>query len=122
MNTTRECASAISLQGSLLRLSAHREVAIYLCEGAAWVADFNNGHAALYSASEWYTIDGGRMLVHAQRRDAVETISPLPDAVVRRIESLHRRMEEPTVGPAVQSALAAMLAFFRHPKSSTQLY
>ena len=122
MNTTQECASASLIQGSLLRLSEHREVAIYLREGAAWVAEFDNGRAALHSASEWYTIGSGRMLVHAQRRDAVETISPLPDEVVRRIESLHRRMEEATVGPAVQSALAAMLAVFRHPKSSTQLY
>jgi hypothetical protein len=119
MNTTRECTSASPIQGSLLRLSEHREVAIYLREGAAWVADFNNGRAELHSASAWYTTGDGRMLVHAQRRDVVETISPLPDEVARRIESLHRRMEEPTVGPAVQLALATMLGVFRHPRSST---
>ena len=110
MNTTQECASASLIQGSLLRLSEHREVAIYLREGAGWVADFNNGRATLHSMSEWYSLGSGRALVHAQRRDAVETISPLPDEVVRRIESLHRRMEEPTVGPAVQRVLAAMVA------------
>jgi hypothetical protein len=121
MNTTRESTSANPIQGNLLRLSEIREVAIYLRKGAAWVADFNSGRAELHSASAWYTTGGGRMLVHAQRRDAVETISPLPDEVVRRIESLQHRMEEPTVGPAVQLALAAMLAVFRHPKSSTHL-
>jgi len=121
MNTTRECTCASPIQGNLLRLSKHREVAIYLRESAAWVADFNNGRAELHSASAWYTNGDGRMLAHAQRRDAVETISPLPDEVVQRIESLHRRMEEATAGPAVQLALAAILAVFRHPRSSTHL-
>jgi len=110
MNTTRESSGVSPTQGSLLRLSEHREVAIYLREGAGWVADFNNGRATLHSVSEWYTNGSGRMLAYAQRRDAVETISPLPDEIVRRIESLHRRMEEPTVGPAVQRVLAAMVA------------
>jgi hypothetical protein len=122
MKTTRQSTSASPIQGSLLRLSERREVAIYLREGTGWVANFNNGRATLHSMSEWYSNGSGRMLVHAQRRNAVEPISPLPDEVVRRIESLHRRMEEPTAGPAVRSALAAMLAVFRHPKSSTQLY
>lgn len=122
MNTTQECASASPIQGSLLRLSERREVAIYLRGGAGWVADFNNSRATLHSVSEWCSLGSGRALVHTQRRSAVEPISPLPDEVVRRIESLHRRMEEPTVGPAVRSALAAMLAVFRHPRSSVQPY
>jgi len=120
MNAKRECTSASPIQGNLLRLNEHREVAIYLREGAAWVADFNNGGAELHSLSAWYSIGGGRMLAHALRRDAVETISPLPDEVVRRIESLHRCLEEPVVGPAVQQALVAILAIFRHPRPSTQ--
>jgi hypothetical protein len=110
MNTTRERTSASPIQGSLLRLSERREVAIYLREGAGWVADFHNGRATLHSMSEWYSLGGGRALVHAQRRDAVETISPLPDEVGQRIEALHQRMEEPVVEPAVRRALAAMLA------------
>ena len=122
MNTTRESTSASPIQGSLLRLSEHREVAIYLREGAGWVADFHNGRATLHSVSEWYSNGSGRTLVHAQRRNAVEPVSPLPDEVVRRIESLHRRMEEPTVGPAVRRALVALLAVFRHPRSSVQPY
>ena len=113
MNTTRKCANATPIQGSLLRLSEHREVAIYLREGAGWVADFHNGRATLHSVSEWYSNGSGRMLVHAQRRNAVEPVSPLPDEVVRRIESLHRRAEEPTVGPFVRQTTAALAAGLR---------
>ena len=113
MNTKPKCTSASPLHGSLLRLSDRREVAIYLREGAGWVADFHNGCATLHSVSEWYSSGGGRMLVHAQRRDAVETISPLPDEVIQRIESLHRRMEEPTVRPFARKTLGAFAAWRR---------
>ena len=113
MTTTRQAISIGPVQGSLLRLSERHEVAIYLREGAGWVADFHDGRATLHSVSEWHGSGSGRMLVHAQRRDAVETISPLPDEVVQRIESLHRRMEEPTVGPFVQNSLAALAVCLR---------
>ena len=113
MNAKPKCTSASPLHGSLLRLSEQREIAVYLREGAAWVADFDNGHAELHSASACFSIGGGRMLVHAQRRNAVEPISPLPDEVVLQIESLHRRMVEPAVGPFVRKAWAALAAWFR---------
>lgn len=113
MTTTPQAISTSAVQGSLLRLSERREVAIYLREGAGWVADFHDGRATLHSVSEWHGSGSGRMLVHAQRRDAVETISPLPDEVVQRIESLHRRMEEPTAGPFVQNSLAALAVCLR---------
>ena len=113
MTTTPQAISTSAVQGSLLRLSERQEVAIYLREGAGWVADFHNGRATLHSVREWHGSGSGRMLVHAQRRDAVETISPLPDEVVQRIESLHRRMEEPTVGPFVQNSLAALAVCLR---------
>jgi len=113
MTTTRQAISTRAVQGSLLRLSERQEVAIYLREGAGWVADFHDGRATLHSVSEWHGSGSGRMLVHAQRRDAVETISPLPDEVVQRIESLHRRMDEPTAGPFVQNLLAALAVSLR---------
>jgi len=113
MNAKPKCTSASPLHGSLLRLSEQREIAVYLREGAAWVADFDNGHAELHSASAWFSIGGGRMLVHAQRRNAVEPISPLPDEVVPQIESLHRRMEEPAVGPLARKIWAAFAAWCR---------
>lgn len=122
MNSTRESSSARPIEGNLLRLGERREVAIYLRDGIAWVAEFNNGRASLCTPGEWYSSSGGRALIQAQRRDAVETISPLPAGVVQRIESLHRHMEEPVVGPAVRRALVAMLAVFRHPRSSVQPY
>jgi len=108
MTTTRQAISISPVQGSLLRLSERQEVAIYLREGAGWVADFHDGHATLHSVSEWHGSSSGRMLVHAQRRNAFETISPLSDEVVQRIESLHRRMEEPIVAPLVGRILAAL--------------
>ena len=122
MNTNQEPNDIASIQGNLLRLSERREIAIYLRDGAAWVADFNNGLGTLYIASAWYSMGGGRVLAHAQRRGEVETVSPLPEEVARRIESLHRRMEAPTVGPAVRRVLIAMLTVFRHPRSSVQPY
>ena len=108
MTTTRQAISTSPVQGSLLRLSERQEVAIYLREGAGWVADFHDSRATLHSVSEWHGSGSGRMLVHAQRRDAVESLSPLPDEVVQRIESLHRRMEKPIVAPFVCRNLAAL--------------
>ena len=122
MITNQEQNRATGLHGNLLRLSERRKIAIYLRDSAAWVADFNNGRVELFTASAWYSMSGGRMLAHAQRRDEVETISPLPEEVVQRIESLHRRMEAPTDGPAVRRLLVAMFAVFRHPRSSVQPY
>lgn len=120
MNTNREPNGAVALQGNLLRLSERREIAIYLRDGAAWVADFNNGRGELFFASAWYSMSGGRRLAHAQRRGEVEVISPLPEAVVQRIEALHRRMARPVIGPAVRRALASLVDAFRHPRSPVQ--
>ena len=122
MNTNRKQNGAVPLQGSLLRLSERREIAIYLRDGAAWVADFNNERGELFFASAWYSMGGGRMLAHTQRRGEVETISPLPEAVVQRIEALHQRMARPVIGSAVRRALVSLVAAFRHPRSSVQPY
>lgn len=122
MNENRQQNGATPLQSNLLRLSERREIAIYLRDGAAWVADFNDGRGELYTAGAWCGMGGSRMLAHAQRRCEVETISPLPDEVVQRIESLHRRMEKAVVGPALRRALAILVAVFRHPGSSVQPY
>lgn len=118
MSTTGQGSGGGSIQGSLLRLGERREVAIYLRGGAAWVADFDNGRATLHTASEWHGTGEGRRLVYAQRRNKVEPVSPLPGEIVRRIESLHRRVDAPVFIPAMRRALVAMLAVFRHPKAS----
>ena len=123
MNTHQEQIGTTPPQGNLLRLSERREIAIYLREGAAWVADFNNGRVEFSIASAWCSMGGGGgMLAHALRRGEIEIVSPLPDEVVQRIESLHRRMEKPTVGPAVRRALAALVAGFRHRALPVQPY
>jgi len=120
MNKNREQNGAVPLHGYLLRLSERREIAIYLRDGAAWVADFNNGRVELFIASAWYSMGSGRRLAHAQRRGEVETISPLPEEVVQRIETLHPHTAEPVIGPAVRRALAVLVAVFRHSRSSVQ--
>lgn len=113
MNANSKCSSAIPLHGSLLRLGERREVAIYLRKGSAWVADFDGGHAELHIASAWFNSGGGRMLAHAQRRDAIEALSPLPEEVVQQIDSLHRGMEEPAIGPLARRIRAAFAAWLR---------
>lgn len=100
MSTNRHQNCANPLHGNLLQLSERRQIAIYLRNGAAWVADFNSGRVGLFIAGAWYATRGGRMLTHAQRRGAVQIISPLPEEVVQRLESLHRYVAEPTVVPA----------------------
>ena len=42
------------IQGQLLRLSARREVAIYLRGGQLWVADFIDGHGELVDPETWF--------------------------------------------------------------------
>lgn len=120
MNSNRQRNDVPPLQGNLLRLSGQREIAIYLRDGAAWVADFNNGRAALHSAGGWYDTGNGRMLAHAQRRGEVETISPLPDEVIPRIEALHRRAAEPVMGPALRRVFAILAAVIRNGQSKVR--
>jgi hypothetical protein len=107
MNTNRQQNGMTPLQGNLLRLPGRREIAIYLRDGAAWVADFNNGHAELHTASGWYDTGNGRMLAHAQRRGEVEIVSPIPEGVAERIEGLHRSGANPGASPAAWLARLA---------------
>lgn len=113
MKTHQERNGTNSLSGSLLRVGERREIATYLRDGTPWIADFDNGRGELFQASLWFSMGGGRMLAHATRRGEVEAILPLPNEVVQRIASLHRRMEEPVVGPAVRRALAMLVTVFR---------
>jgi hypothetical protein len=113
MNTNRHQNCANPLHGNLLQLSERHQIAIYLRNGAAWVAEFNSGRVRLFIASAWYATSGGRTLAHAQRRGEVKIISPLPEEVTQRLECLHRHLAESTVAPAVWRALAGLLATFR---------
>ena len=80
-----------SIQGQLLRLSAHHTVAIYLREGALWVADFIDGQGELVDASIWIRFNCGSLSnSHALRRMTLESAIPLSTDLVARIEGLHR--------------------------------
>ena len=90
MDTNRKQIRTHPLEGNLLRLNDHREIAIYLRDGAAWVAEFKDGKGELHFASAWFGTDRGRTVAYAQRRGEVEYISPIPAEVIEQIECLHQ--------------------------------
>jgi hypothetical protein len=105
MNTNPTHDRADHLHGNLLRLSARREIAIYLRDGTAWVADFRDGHGEVCPAGAWFALNQDRW---ALRRAARDAITPLSADMVRRIENLHRQMEQPRVRPARPQTLALL--------------
>ena len=78
------------MQGQVLRLSARREVAIFLRDGALWVADFVDGDGALMDAITWfrYFNCGAQPTADARRRLVLESATPLSEELVERIERL----------------------------------
>ena len=83
------CAAPI--QGQLLRLSARREVAIYLRNDVLWVADFIDGHGELVDVATWFRFNcGAPSTPHANRRMVFESAIPLSVQLAVRIERLHR--------------------------------
>jgi hypothetical protein len=82
------------MQGQVLRLSERREVAIFLRDGALWVADFVDGDGALMDAITWfrYFNCSAQSTADARRRLVLESATPLSEALVERIERLHRRI------------------------------
>ena len=47
MNTNQERNNTSLLHGSLLRIGERREIAVYLRDGTAWVADFKGSHGEI---------------------------------------------------------------------------
>lgn len=89
INPANRCAS--SIQGQLLRLSARREVAIYLRKDTLWVADFVDGHGELIRPTTWFRFNCGVFSTpDARRRMVHEAAIPLSGELVERIEDLHR--------------------------------
>ena len=81
----------VRIQGQLLRLSARREVAIYLLDGTLWVADFVDGHGELFEPETWFRFNCGSPSARdAQRRTLLESGLPLSADIVAKIENLHR--------------------------------
>ena len=82
------------IQGQLLRLSEHRAVAIYLREGATWVADFVDGQGVLIDVNTWFRFNCGTLAnSYVTRRIARESALPLSAELVAQIEALHRTTE-----------------------------
>jgi hypothetical protein len=111
MNTNQEQNGASRLNGNLLKLADQREIAIYLRDNMAWVAEFNNGRASVSTASHWFSANqGGRVL----RQMDLASIVPLPDDVMERIEWLHQRLAQAGRHPATSSETATVVARFRN--------
>jgi hypothetical protein len=78
-----------SMQGQLLRQSERREVAIFLRDGALWVADFVDGDGQLIEATTWFRFNcGTHATPQARRRMVLESAVPLSADLVDRIERL----------------------------------
>ena len=88
--------------GSLLRLSETREIAIYQRDGVAWVADFRGGHGELFTVGEWFALNARGSVL---RRAGLASIAPLPASTIERIERLH--------GAEDRAPLSALVARLR---------
>jgi hypothetical protein len=122
LNSNPEQQFTRSIQGQLLRLSERRETAIFLRDGALWVADFIDSKGELIDAITWFRFNCGSLSTsHARRRMVLESATPLSEELVDRIERLHPAAPAQTGGAMVrlveaiaahlpQSRLAAMVA------------
>ena len=109
MNGDHGGYEAAAPNGNLLRFSETREIAIYQRDGVAWIADFRGARAELFTACEWFALNGHGSLV---RRAGPASIVPLPADVIERIERLHGAKDR-----APLAALGAQLARFCHELS-----
>jgi hypothetical protein len=92
MNVNRDQTAVPN--GNLLRLG-EREIAIYQRDGVAWVADFRGGRGEIFTAGEWFALNGrGRVL----RRAGLASMAPLTAPLVERIERLHGTEDRAPLG------------------------
>jgi hypothetical protein len=81
---------ATAIQGQLLRLSARREVAIYLRDDTLWVADFIDGSGEIMDARTWFRFNcASASASDTRRRMVLESAMPLYEQLEKRIEELH---------------------------------
>jgi hypothetical protein len=91
LNIDSESRFAGSIKGQLLRQSTRREVAIFLHDGALWIADFVDGDGVLIDAATWFRFNcAAPSSSHARRRMVLESAIPLSQELVARIRRLHR--------------------------------
>lgn len=104
------------LQGQLLRRTARREAAIFLRDGALWVADFIDGRGELADAATWFRFNcAARLAPHMRHRMTLEGATPLSDDLVHRIDALWPVARDVDVVPRTSGRLGrigrrAMLA------------
>lgn len=116
MSHNPERAFTRSIQGQLLRLSERREVAIFLQDGALWVADFIDNQGELIDAITWFRFNCGSLATrHTRRRMVHESATPLSEELVDRIERLPRPAPAQTGAVMVRlvEAIAAYLSQIR---------
>src|SRR5262245_11917110 len=101
MKANREQRAAGRIEGCVLKLREGHEVAIYLRDGAASIAEFRDGAAELCAPGAWMSVNG-RGLVGAQRRGEIEAGAPISAAMAERIERLHRGAEQARRGAIVR--------------------
>jgi hypothetical protein len=91
LNNNPPQAFTRSIQGQLLRSSERREAAIFLRDGALWVADFIDSQGDIVDAITWFRFNCGSISTsHARRRMVHESATPLSEELVARIERLPR--------------------------------
>jgi hypothetical protein len=96
--TSRSERATTLIQGQFLRLSARREVAIYLRAGSLWVADFIDGDGELFEPETWFRFNCGSLGARdAQQRMLREAGLPLFPEIVARIEALHQVAAAPGI-------------------------
>src|SRR5512146_2373677 len=105
MNGDANLEAVRSIQGQILRRTDRREVAIFLCGGALWVADFVDGHGELIDAVTWFRFHcADTAVTHAERRMLHESATPLSPELSARIESLLRSGSPMPGAPALGAA------------------
>ena len=64
-------------------------MAIFLRDGALWIADFIDGHGELIDAATWFRFNcAGSSAAQARRRMFLESALPLSDELIARIDEL----------------------------------
>ena len=102
MNIDSKSGFARSIQGQLLRRTERREVAIFLRDGALWVADFIDGEGKLIDATTWLRFNCGSLSSpQARRRMVFESATPLSEELIARIGRLHFPATKRERGPVV---------------------
>jgi hypothetical protein len=96
MSTDTRRALEPPLQGQLLRRTNRREVAIFLRDGALWIADFIDGHGEICEAATWFRFNCAETAISAaERRMLLESALPLSADLAARIETLFRSSDSP---------------------------